>query len=559
MKLRGYQREALRCIREQLAEHKSTLLTLATGLGKTVIFSHLIAEQSARSMVLAHRTELIEQAARTIRQVTGRSPDIEQAERFAMDYIGGIFDPAPCVVSSVQTQISGRNGYRRMHRFKPDEFGLLVIDEAHHAAAKSYRAIVQHYRQNPALNVLGVTATPDRADEKSLGPIFKTEAYRYEIRDAIADGWLVPIQVLFETDVKIDITDVPKSAGDFNQKILDRKMSEKEIVLRIAHPTYRDSGDRRTLVFATSVDQAEQLCAAYNAIRDGCARVVSERTPTAERREIIRDYRNGRFRILVNVAVATEGFDVPEIECVVLARPTMSRALMAQMIGRGTRPLPGIVDDISDDENQSLIDYERGDVADPAALRRRAIERSAKRDLLVIDLCYLTRRHSVATPLHVLAGGYEDKDIELAVRQARSQGKPVRSEEALSSARQRRLERIEQMKRIYERVKAKVRYRTQKMDIFEVMGGPTVPEAGWQRTLRPTEAQLNLLRRFRIPIEHITSRAQASAVIGRCLERERKGLCTFRQAKYLRRFGYDPTNITKAEATRILTEKFGRG
>jgi superfamily II DNA or RNA helicase len=191
--LRPYQEEALEGISTRFDEGNSTLLVMATGLGKTVVFSRVVSEfmNLGRVMVLAHREELIAQAWRHLKRITGHEAETEMGEYRASTY--GAFR-SKIIVGTIQTQIAGRGGKGRMSKFNPDEFSLLIIDEAHHSAAKSYRRVIDYYRQNPSLKVLGVTATPDRADEKALGAIFDSVAYEYDIRDGIDDGWLVPIQ-----------------------------------------------------------------------------------------------------------------------------------------------------------------------------------------------------------------------------------------------------------------------------------------------------------------------------------------------------------------------------
>ena len=191
MILRDYQAQCLKSINHNFVDFDSTLAVLATGAGKTVIFAELIRQnQPMRAMVLAHRQELIAQARMKIEDIAGVECEVEMADMTAMV---SLYGRAPVVVSTVQTQISGGKGTERMRRFDPHDFGLLIIDEAHHAASSSYRRIIDHYRQNPNLKVLGVTATPDRTDELALGEIFESVSFDYEIIDAIHGGYLVPI------------------------------------------------------------------------------------------------------------------------------------------------------------------------------------------------------------------------------------------------------------------------------------------------------------------------------------------------------------------------------
>jgi len=178
VQLRPYQEAAVEGVYEAWQTSRATLIVQPTGTGKTIVCAHVIDRlPEGRVMVLAHREELIFQAADKIQRVTGRAPDIEMAEMRA-DH-GPLWDRARVVVSSIQTQCAGASGAPRMKRFDPADFGLVIVDEAHHATAPTYRRVVDHYRQNPDCRVLGVTATPDRHDEEALGQVFESVAYDY--------------------------------------------------------------------------------------------------------------------------------------------------------------------------------------------------------------------------------------------------------------------------------------------------------------------------------------------------------------------------------------------
>jgi len=275
---RPYQTEALDGIRSAFQQHDSALLVMATGLGKTITFSELSGEfmSLGRIMVLAHREELISQAYDKLLKITGCAPDVEMADYRANAY--GVFR-SQVVVSTIQTQISGMGGKGRMSKFDPDEFSLLIIDEAHHSAAKSYRRVIDYYRQNPKLKVLGVTATPDRADEKALGQIFESVAYEFDIRAGVDAGWLVPIRQQSVYVNGLDYSNIRTTAGDLNGKDLARVLEFEEALHGIASPTIELCGDRKALVFAASLAQAERLTEILNRHKDGSARWVHGGTP----------------------------------------------------------------------------------------------------------------------------------------------------------------------------------------------------------------------------------------------------------------------------------------
>ena len=192
MKLRPYQSEAYEQTLEKFKTVDSAVCVLATGLGKTVYAAHLINhfKQFGRIMMVAHRSELIYQASDHIQEICEVESEIEMGSEWASAF--EVFQ-SDVVLSTVQTQIAGRDG-GRMNRFDPKEFSLLVIDEAHHAPAATYKRIIEYYKQNPVLKILGLTATPDRTDKKAMGQMFEEVAYAYDIRDGIDDGWLVPIE-----------------------------------------------------------------------------------------------------------------------------------------------------------------------------------------------------------------------------------------------------------------------------------------------------------------------------------------------------------------------------
>ena len=186
MKMRPYQDAAIAGAFNAWEENDSALIVLPTGLGKTVVFSEIVRRmQPVRSIIVAHREELIFQAAEKIKRVTGLDGGIEMGDLHADGWFG---TPPPYIVSTIQTQCSGGDGGGRMTKFLPGDFGLVVIDEAHHATSPTYRRVIDYYRQNENCKILGVTATPDRADEEALGKVFDAVAFDYQILDAINQG-----------------------------------------------------------------------------------------------------------------------------------------------------------------------------------------------------------------------------------------------------------------------------------------------------------------------------------------------------------------------------------
>lgn len=523
---------------------------MATGLGKTVYASHLAKDflPRGRVMLLAHREELVDQGRNTLERVTGRDVDIERAEFWAQE--GNPWAQCEIVASTIQSQNAGAGSKLRMERFDPNDFSLLVVDEAHHATAKSYRQVIDYYRQNPDLCVLGLTATPDRTDEEALGQVFEEVAFEYGILDGINDGWLVPIeqQVVYVQD--LDLSHVKSQAGDLNGKDLAAIMEFEANLHGIASPTLEIIGRRKALVFTASVAHAERLCEIFNRHERNVACWVHGGTPKDQRQQIMEAYRIGRHRILCNVGVATEGFDVPDIEVVVMARPTKSRCLYTQMCGRGTRPLAGVVDGIEEARDRQL-----------------AIANSAKPTLLVLDFVGNAGKHKLIHAGDILGGRYSDEVIERAREIARREGKPKEVtgtlEEAEREIASERAKMEEQARRQF--IKARARYNVVKLNPFEVFEMDLVRENAWQRGKPATEKQIDFLRKHRVEeavIEKLTL-VHASQLIDRLIKRQKQGLCSYRQARILKQRHIDHTSVSFDEARRLIDqiaarEKWGK-
>lgn len=523
MNLRPYQRDALNGICSALRDCDSTLLSLPTGCGKTVVFAAAAKMAKRRVMVIAHRDELIHQGAQKVEAVTGERPDIEKAEMYSNER--SMF-PSKVVVASVQTLGARMGDSRRMSRFDPDEFSLLVIDEAHHAVATSYRKVIEHFQQNPSLKVVGVTATPDRADEVAMKNVFESVAFEYSLLDAIKDGWLVPIRSMPARIVGLDLSGLRDVAGDLHQGELSRIMEEEKNLHAVASETLARMGSRKVLVFCVSVAQSERLAEIFDRHIPGCARFISGETPPEERRQLLRDYDAGKFRILVNCMVATEGFDCPSIGMVVIARPTKSRALYAQMVGRGTRPLPGVVDG-----------------PETPSERKNAIASSDKPDCIILDFCGNAGRHRLASVVDILGGKLAEPLLnDLHERHEKladdNDGHAIDVIELLEKT-QKEAEEEERLKKERERRKVvKVRgiVEVQEVSAFDVYEMPKRKEPPF-RALPLTDGQKDLLRKQGVPFERLDAWQQRE-LFRETVKRFKQNKCSFRQAKLLQRYGY---------------------
>lgn len=538
MKLRPYQNHAVQAVEREWKEHDSTLIVLPTGCGKTVVFCHIAHRRAGRVMILAHREELIRQAAEKVEMITGVPADIEMAEMHAE---GSLFGVADTVVSTVQTQTAGGDGLGRMTKFDPMDFSTLIIDEAHHAAAPSYRRVIDYYRQNPDLRVLGVTATPDRADELALGEVFTSVAYAYEIVDAIDDGWLVPIsQRLVHVD-SLDYSGIRTVAGDLNGGELASILEMEENLHAIASPTIELTGERKTLIFTASVLQAQRLAEIINRHKPTSADWICGKTSKDDRRNILDRYKTGHTQYLVNVGVLTEGFDDPGVEVIVMARPTKSRSLYSQMVGRGTRPLPGIVDQYNTAEE-----------------RVAAIQASPKPMCEVIDFCGNAGRHKLVHAGDILGGKYSDEVRERATKIMEESGEAMPVRKALEEA-ELAIKMEEEEKRLAReaaeraRITVKASYRTSSVDPFNIFDIEEVAERDMSRPARRLSARQKELIAKHIPDVDVEALepAQARALMDELGRRWENDLCSYKQAKLLKGKGC-PSDITREQASQLI-------
>ena len=540
MILRDYQQEISDAVLKEWEERNSTLVVCPTGTGKTIIFADIIRRcQPRRALVLAHREELIFQARDKISRTTGLDCDIEMAELKAHGD-NDLFHRAPVIVSTVQTQTAGGDGGGRMGKFDPAQFGLLIVDEAHHATSPSYRKVINYFRTNPALKVLGVTATPDRADEEALGQVFDSVAFDYEILEAINDGWLVPIEQQLVDVASLDFSQVRTTAGDLNGADLAAVMENEKNLHGIASASIEIIGDRRSLVFCSGVKHAETLAAIYNRHRPNMAAWVCGETEKSERRRILAEFAAGLIQVVCNCGVLTEGFDDPGVEVIIMGRPTKSRSLYSQMIGRSTRPLPGVVDGPETPE-----------------LRKAAIDNSRKRECLVVDFVGNSGRHKLITSADVLGGKFSQVVLDRAVLAARKGGKPVRMADLIELTALQIEREEEERKRLAEeaaktRLVAQATWTTQTISPFDVFQIRPGQSRGWDRDKVLSQKQCDLLAKHMGVNPDALPYVQGKQLLNELFHRWKNHLCTYKQAKVLKKFGYKPKTVTMAEARRLI-------
>lgn len=427
------------------------------------------------------------------------------------------------VVSSVQTIV------RRLDKFDPNRFDLVIVDEAHHAIAETYRKILDHFNAK----VLGVTATPDRGDKKALGQVFEDVAYRYDVGDAISDGWLVPIEQRFVEIEGLDVSKCRTTAGDLNAKDLTSAVTDFKVMEQMAQRTIALAGDRPSLFFAVTVAHAHAIAEVLQSNTKHLVRALDGKTDKDERREVVQAFRDGEVRYLVNCALFTEGFDAPSTALVAMGRLTKSRSLYEQMIGRGTRTLDGTLEGL----NSVVPD-----------VRRAKIHSSGKENLLVLDFVGNSGKHSLISMIDVLGGDASPPEKSIAKKLLES-GEVTSVEEAISLAR----EELAKQSIKYTRERAKKDYKTVIVDPFIALGaGPR----GEDMLGRPaSERQQAMLSKCGINPAGL-DKTQARKLISQVVRRRSQNLGTYKQVNRLMKKGLDgsiATNLSFQNASELIT------
>ena len=504
--LRPYQQAARDAIHAQWdAGRARTLLVLPTGTGKTIVFASVAADQvrtGDRVLILAHRGELLEQAADKLQRSTGLVSAVEKAESTCLNSWFRV------VVGSVQTL----QRTARLERFPRDYFGTIIIDEAHHAITDGYRRILDYFE---GAKVLGVTATPDRGDMRSLGEVFDSLAFEYKLTDAIREGYLCRIMAQ-TVPLKLDITSVTMSGGDYAVGELGSALDPylEQIAAEMAQ---RCSG-RKTVVFLPLIKTSRKFQDLLNA-KDFCAAEVNGQS--ADRRQVLANFDAGKYNVLCNSMLLTEGWDCPSVDCVVVLRPTKVRSLYSQMVGRGTRLSPG------------------------------------KKDLLLLDFLWMTDKHELCRPADLvcedsavarqmtenLAGSGCPEDIEQAAVQA-SEDVVAQREESLAK-------QLEEQRRKKARLVDPLQY---EMSIQAEDLAGYVPAFGWEAG-PPSAQQTAALEKLGILPDAVESAGKASLLLERLNKRRDEGLTTPKQIRCLEKYGFQHVGTWSFEQAKHMIDR----
>lgn len=503
--LRPYQQQARdRIHAEWDAGHTRTLLVLPTGTGKTIVFASVAADQvraGDRVLILAHRGELLEQAADKLQRSTGLVSAVEKAESTCLDSWFRV------VVGSVQTL----QRTARLERFPQDYFGTIIIDEAHHAITDGYRRILDYFS---GAKVLGVTATPDRGDMRNLGEVFDSLAFEYKLTDAIKEGYLCKIMAQ-TIPLQLDITSVTMSGGDY--AVGDLGTALDPYLEQIAAEMARRCKSRKTVVFLPLIKTSQKFRDLLNAHGFRAAEVNGQ---SDDRRQVLADFDAGKYNVLCNSMLLTEGWDCPSVDCVVVLRPTKVRSLYSQMVGRGTRLSPG------------------------------------KTDLLLLDFLWMTDKHELCRPADLvcedravarqmtetLAESGCPEDIEQAAAQA-SEDVVAQREEALAK-------QLAEQRRKKAKLVDPLQY---EMSIQAEDLSGYVPTFGWEAG-PPSEQQTAALEKLGILPDAVESAGKAALLLDRLNKRRDEGLTTPKQIRCLEKYGFQHVGTWSFEAARHMID-----
>lgn len=481
MKLRPYQEEAVKAIVAGWDQWQRELLVLPTGCGKTVVFNTVAHDRPGKVLILAHREELIEQSRDKYKKMFGILPGKIKAQETDLQRV---------TVGSVQTMC--RRDYSGM-------FDTIIIDEAHHSISDSYQSILSQF---PAAKVLGVTATPDRGDKKSLARYYDGIAFEYGLKQAVSEGYLCNITAR-TVPLEIDLSNVKVSLGDFQ---VDSVAETLEPYLpKIAEAIQIYAASRKTVIFCPLISIAKELAGMIPGARE----VNGDST---DRKETLEWFdQAGPGSVLCNAMLLTEGWDCPSVDCVVVLRPTKIRSLYAQMIGRGTRLAPG------------------------------------KENLLVLDFLWLCQKHNLCKPASLIADN--EADVK-KVTQISIEDEIDLFDAVTDAEEQRRIALAEELAN----QKKKQSKLINPLEIFSILDDIGLadyePTFAWE-TADATDKQIKTLESFGVNADGI-SKGYASQILDRLIKRSQQHKATIKQINLLRRFDYDPIDWSFEQANKKI-------
>lgn len=507
MELRPYQAEAKAAVFEQWDKGTlKTLLVLPTGCGKTIVFAKVAEDcvrQGYRVLILAHRGELLEQAADKIKKSTNLGCATEKAEQTCL---GSWFRITVGSVQSMQRE-------KRLSQFSEDYFNVIIIDEAHHCISDGYQKVLQHF---PSAKVLGVTATPDRGDMRNLGEFFESLAYEYTLPKAIREGYLSPIKAM-TIPLQLDLSGVSIQSGDF--KAGDIATALDPYLHQIADEMMKYCRDRKTVVFLPLVKTSQKFKEILNEKGFKAAEVNGE---SKDRAEVLEAFDKGEYNVLCNSMLLTEGWDCPSVDCVIVLRPTKVRSLYSQMVGRGTRLCEG------------------------------------KSHLLLLDFLWHTERHELCHPADLIC---EKKEVarKMTENLEGTAGCPIDLEEAERKASEdviaeREESLAKQLQEMRTRKKKLVDPLQFEMSIQAEDLSGYVPAFGWEMA-PPSDKQKQELEKRGILPDEIDNAGKANLILDRLHKRQEEGFTTPKQIRCLEKYGFQHVGTWTFEAGKNMIDR----
>ena len=506
MELRPYQNEAIAAISNQwVSGTLRTLLVLPTGCGKTIVFCKLaekLVSEGDRVLIMAHRGELLDQAADKLQKSTGLRCAVEKAEESCLGSWYRV------TVGSVQTLMREK----RLEQFAPDFFDTIIVDEAHHCLSESYQRVLNHFSE---AKVLGVTATPDRGDMRNLGQFFETLAYEYSLPKAIREGYLSPIKAL-SIPLKLDLTGVGVQSGDF--KAGDLGTALDPYLHSIADEMLQHCMDKKTVVFLPLVATSQKFRDILNQKGFRAAEVNGN---SEDRAQIQADFAAGKYNVLCNSMLLTEGWDCPSVDCVVVLRPTKVRSLYCQMVGRGTRLSP----------------------------------ETGKDHLLLLDFLWHTDRHELCHPAHLIC---ETPDVAKKMTEnIEEAGCPVdikeaevkASQDVIADREEALAKKLSEMKKRQRKLVDPLQF---EMSIQAEDLAGYVPSFGWE--MGPaSDKQRSALEKMGIFPDEIDNAGKAAMILDKLDKRRSAGLTTPKQIRFLESRGFQHVGTWQfAEAKKLI-------
>ncbi len=553
--IRAYQKAAIESVFAQFDEVDRTLLVMCTGGGKTVVAGYVIAQWKLlcgryhlpnRVLFLAHRQELVEQAAGKIREICPQ--DQVEVEMAAQKVTSA--SRARIVVASVQS-LSVKS---RLHKFAPDAFGLIIPDECHHAikSNKQWDSILSYFKAK----VMGITATPNRSDRIRLADTFDSVAFVYSIQDGIGDGFLVPVRVQALQVQGYDLSDVSYQNPDLALQEADQVIQQETplqglvyALNQIANTPNKWGAKRPTITFWPSVEAARKAALVFNrhAEKYGTGRAASIDSDHRfcsddERRQRLLDFKSGKIQHLTNFNILGEGVDLPSIRIVGIFRPIGSQLLYTQYVGRGTRPHGSIVEALN---KAATIEG-----------RKQLILESPKPALLILEPAQHAGRHSLITAADALAGDEPDavlEKIKKAISAVSLGGKPSDLEAEIAKARS--LQAIEDEEKRRKGILIKSEYKLKEIDPFGILTpkveGGIIP--GLLKEPMATPGQKAFLTKCKVAQRQLSKLTfkDAQKMIQEVVRRNMGGLCTYAQARQLLKQGL-PTDLSFADASWVV-------